>query len=247
MSTGRKNGLGFTFAGTTSASMGLRVTKLPDVQIAEERGEAVEIPGRDGELWLSDNSFKPVTHRIEFEIGSSANINAITAWLSGSGNLIISTFPNHYWKARIIKGFDLKSGIYVSGYYRTTVEFSCSPFRYQVGDPTLSPITSAQTFTGSGTWTAKPIITVNGSGSMNLLVNGATVLLDDISPSITLDCDAMMAFKGNVNASPQVTILSDDDEWPTLVPGTNMINWSNVSGVSGSITSVVIQPNWRWR
>ena len=243
----RQDNLWFSFNGTSSADMGLRVLALPDVQIAEARGRAVEIPGRDGALWLSDDSFKPVTHRIAFEIGGDADIDAVAAWLSGGGKLVLSSFPDYYWRARIIKGFDLQSGIYAGGNCRTEVAFSCEPFRYQVGDPSLPAITAARAFSGGGTWPAKPVITVHGSGSMNLLVNGATVLLDDIAPSITLDCDAMMAFKGNVNASPQVTILSDDGAWPTLVPGINTVSWSSVAGAAGSITSVVITPNWRWR
>ena len=69
---------------------------------------------------------------------------------------------------------------------------------------------------------------------------------------ITIDCDAMMAYKDGVNVSPQITIMpdaDDDDEWPMLYPGEgeNRVNWSSVPGESGSISSVVIQPNWRWR
>lgn len=254
---GRSNSLWFSFKGTTSAAMGLRVTRLPDVQIAEARGKSVEIPGRDGDLWLPDHSYKSVILRIEFEIGSgnSVDVNAVNAWLTGYGNLVLSSFPAHYWKGRVIRGFDLVSGVYLSGNYRTTVEFRCEPCRYMLNEP-VKTLTEVEVFTGDGTTTARPIITVYGSGNINLMVNRASVLLVGVDGYITLDCDAMMAFKGEENKSPSVTIMSEDDGWPTLVPGVNEINWSVTAEDTGStdaevqtseVTSVVVQPNWRWR
>ena len=258
MAKGRKNSLWFAFNDITSTDMGLRVTWLPDVQIAEARGKAVEIPGRDGDLWLADNSFKPVTMRIEFEIGSTANTNAITAWLTGSGSLILSNFSDYYWKARIVKPFNLNNGIFLAGHFRTTVEFVCQPFRYLLDEDEVTITVPADPdehrfddhfFDGLGTWTAKPIITVTGSGTFNVIVNGLTILFDDVDEYITLDCDAMMAYKGSTNESSKVTILSDEDEWPLLHPGTaaNRVNWSLVTGETGDITQIVFQPNWRWR
>lgn len=256
MAKGRKDSLYFTFGDNDSVEMGLRVRNFPNIPVAETRGKAVEIPGRDGDLWLADHSFKPVSIKIEFEVSQYGDFDAITAWLTGSGKLSLSVLEGYYWRARVVKGFDFASGIFVSGYYRTTVEFVCQPFRYESGDPAMEPITSAGLFNGKGTWTAKPIITVNGSGNVNLMVNGASVLMTGIDGYITLDCDAMMAYKGDTNLSPNVTIMSDDGAWPTLVPGSNMINWSvnaedtgstDAEVAASSVTSVVIQPNWRWR
>lgn len=256
MAKGRKNDLWISFKGVKSTDIGVRVTQIPAIQIAEERGKAVEIPGRDGQLWLSDNSYKAISLRIELEVSSTTNLSEVTAWLSGSGNLILSTLADYYWKARIVKGFDVVSGIFLHGNYRTTVEFICQPFRYQVGDPIMEPITSATIFNGMGTAVAKPIITVNGSGNINLMINRASVLITGIDEYITLDCDAMMAYKGDVNMSPNITIMSEDDEWPALTPGSNEINWSTAAENTGStaaeeansyVTNVIIQPNWRWR
>ena len=243
MAKGRKNALWFEFAGVESADMGVRLVDAPVIQVAEERGEQVEIPGRDGALWIPDESFKPIDISVVIEVDRDAEFDEIMQWLCGSGELILSTMEDYYYKARVVKGFDLTPGVYLRGNYQTTIEFSCQPFRYQVGNPIMKPITSIGQFKGRGTWFSRPVITVNGSGDITLIINGVSAVLDDVSEYITLDCDAMMAFKGDTNVSPSVTLLSDGDEWPRLKPAgkINQISWT------GNVTSVVIQPNWRWR
>ena len=237
----RENALWFAFDGTRSDDMGLRVARLPDIPAAEARGESVEIPGRDGALWLPDHTFRPVTMRVTFEAGGATDIEAATAWLTGEGRLVLSTFPEHYWRARVVRGFQWEPGIHPGGGWQGSVEFSCQPFRYRLGDPSMDPITEPGTFMGDGTWPARPVVTVYGSGSITLMLNDASVLLEDVDDHVTLDCDAMMAFRDDENVSPTVTLLSDGDEWPTLEPGLNLINWT------GSVLRVEIRPNWRWR
>ena len=231
----------FSFKGIESTDMGVWVARLPDIPLAEARGKAVEIPGRDGALWQDDGAFRDIALRVDIEVDWDAELDEITAWLTGAGDLTLSTLEDYRYEARVVKGFDLKRGVYARGWYRATVEFSCKPFRYQLGRPLMTPITQPGSFRGRGTWFARPVITVYGSGDVNLLLNGDAVLLDGVDGHITLDCEAMMAFRDGVNVSPQVTILSDDDAWPRLNPGDNQINWT------GSVSRVVIQPNWRWR
>ena len=245
----RIDDLWFSFDGVRSEAMGLRVTALPGIPVAEARGRAVEIPGRDGALWLPDGAFAPVSLRVDFELRRSADPDAVAAWLTGEGRLVLSACEGHYWRAGVRKGFELARGHWATGGWRASVTFDCQPFRYEVGDPEMAPIETPCTFEGRGTWTARPMITVYGEGSAVLMVNGASVLLEDIGGSLTLDCEAMMAFRDGENASPAVTLLSDDG-WPLLSPGVNAVNWSvepSATGGEGRVDRVVIRPNWRWR
>ena len=237
----RSDAAWIAFRGVRSDAMGVRVARLPDVPVAEERGKSVEIPGRDGALWLSDDSFREVTMKAALELKPGADLSAVAKWLTGDGELVLSDMPEYGFRARVVKGFDIERGVYAMGIRRATVHFACAPFRYQAGSPAMAPITAAGLFEGDGNWPALPAITVYGSGDINLMVNDATVLLSDVNGHITLDCEAMMAFRDGVNASPRATILSDDDQWPRLLPEGNRISWS------GSVSQVVIEPRWRWR
>lgn len=231
----------FSFNGVSSANMDIRVNKLPDIRIAEEKGNQIDILGRDGALWQSEHAYKNIELNIGIEVKATTDPTTVGAWLMGSGELVLSSHQGQCYHARVIKGFDFKRAIYKYGYYAGTVTFTCAPFRYEIGNPAMADITSPKTFTGSGNVPSFPIITVYGSGEINLLVNDASLLLSNVSSSITIDCDALMATDANGNASLKVTVVSLDDEWPALKPDTNTINWS------GSVSKVVIKPQWRWR
>ena len=237
----RTNALWIAFAGRRSDDMGVRVAALPDVPVAAARGTAVAVPGRDGSLWLPEEAFDDIALKVPLELLPGADAGAISAWLTGEGELITSDAPARCFRARVTRGFEWKRGAYASGRLRAEVEFTCQPFRYEPGNPAMARMAAPCTFEGRGNWSARPVITVYGTGDIDLMVNGASVLLDGVEDSITLDCEAMMAFRDGVNRSPKVTLMSEGDEWPRLNPGTNAVNWS------GAVEGVEIRPNWRWR
>ena len=237
----RGEALWFSFKGIDSRDMGVRVARLPDIPVAEARGRAVEIPGRDGSLWLEDGAFEDIGLTVELELLRWAEAGEITGWLCGAGELVLGSLPEYRYEARIGEGFALKRGTYALGRYGAAVPFICKPFRYLAGRPAEKCLTAPGGFRGAGNWFARPVISVYASGDVQLTVNDAPVLLEGVDGHITLDCDAMMAFRDGANVSPQVTLLSDDEGWPRLNPGENRVDWS------GEVKQVVIQPNWRWR
>lgn len=81
---------------------------------------------------------------------------------------------------------------------------------------------------------AEPVITVYGSGDITLMVGTQIVELTGITDSITLDTPAMEAYSGATSMNSHMR-----GEFPTLDVGTTAISWS------GSVSQVVVQPNWR--
>ena len=81
---------------------------------------------------------------------------------------------------------------------------------------------------------AEPVITVYGSGDVTLMVGTQIVELTGITDSITLDTPAMEAYSGTTSMNSHMR-----GEFPTLDVGATAISWS------GSVSQVVVQPNWR--
>lgn len=250
---GRSDSLSFTFKGTSSTTMGVHVLALPDIPVAEERGQEVTIPGRDGTLWLSEGAYADIELPFLIEYGSTADLNAIAGWLSGYGELVISTQPNYCYHARITSGFALQHGIYAFGHYRAEINFVANPYKYVSGNPALPDMTQSTMFDGNGSIYSRPVITIYANGDVNLLVNDCSVLIEDIDEYVTIDCEAMMAFKDDTNWGSKVRLLSNGevDEWPSLRPYgyTNYIDWYDDDGSQSQthVTKVVVRPNWRWR
>ena len=241
----REDRLWLSFRGTRSEAMGVRVLKLPALPAAAPRGKLAEIAGRDGALWRDDGGSETVALEALMRLGPGATREAVAAWLSGAGDLVLGDSPEFRCRARVLEAVTFARDRFGPGSLTAEVCFTCQPFRCLADEAPLPAITEAAVFPGRGTEKARPEITVHGDGDINLMVNDVTALLEDVDDHITLDCEAMMAFKDGVNASGKVTLLGGDDgdEWPTLRPegGENRINWT------GNVTKVEVQPHWRWR
>lgn len=94
---------------------------------------------------------------------------------------------------------------------------------------------STGTITNPGSVYSEPIITVNGTGEITLMVGQTIVELSDITDSITLDSELQEAYNGSQSMN---ACMSGD--FPILKPGLNGISWT------GNVSSVTIRPNWRY-
>ena len=89
--------------------------------------------------------------------------------------------------------------------------------------------------TNPGSVYSEPLMTVYGSGDITLMVGMTVIELTGISGSIILDSVLKEAYKGTTLMNEHMT-----GDFPVLKPSMNAISWS------GTVTRVVIQPNWRY-
>lgn len=241
----RINSNWFEFKGINSADIGVALRDAHAFSVAEDRGEALEICGRDGDTWVAEDGAKSFDLKRVCRVRAS-RMRGVAAWLTGSGKLRFSSEPNVAYEACIRRRVDFKLAVPgTDPIYEFSVTFTCQPH------PFVWPIQSSLTFTedsvfaGQGNAEALPVITVAGGGDINLMVNAQTVLIDNLKGSITLDCEARTAYTVDKSgrwsfAGRQVTLMGD---WPRLLPegeSTNRIAFS------GDVTKVEIEPWWRW-
>ena len=119
------------------------------------------------------------------------------------------------------------------------------PFKYSAveGVRTFS-ITNEEeiTINNSGNFVSKPVITINGTGTINLEVNGYEVLvinLGDSANSVTIDTANMEAYNQNTSQLMNRDVTGDYDNL-YLNAGKNIISWT------GTITQIQIQNYSRW-
>lgn len=228
------------FNGVSSAARGYVIEKLPDIHRAQRNVEEMQIRGRDGSLIVDHGSYSVISTKLKLNpFGRS--LSDVYAWLQGEGWLTTSDEPEFMrWASFYDQITDARfrcEGCYDS----LTIPVRIWPYMHlAVQQPILCKHPMA--FRGQGNMDAAPVLEVTGSGRIHLTVNGAGILIDDLSGSITIDCDARTAFTEADGvrsfAGRKVTILND---WPKLTPDDiNAIDWS------GSVTSVRIAPWWRW-
>lgn len=222
----------------SNADFGVIVTKLPGIPIAEADGEWVTIPGADGERFVANGGVKSVSINIPLWIPPDADINAVTAWLAGANNLRIDGWP-WYWRAQPEGQITLAPCTFNDG-WTTTAIFKARPHRYLWPEADAFALTESGTIIqGQGTADAQPIITITGEGDITVMIGGSTVMVNNLSGEVTLDCETKMAYSDAVLMTGQTTIV--DGVWPTLSPETTAVSW--LDGVS----KVEILPRWRYR
>ena len=182
----------FNFKGVNSAGAGLCVTKLPKIVVPAERVKSVVIPGRAGELHLTEG--EDVCDGYKKEIVVTCINDAITPelenWLCGAGDLIVSNDQLFAYDARISGSVEFaRLGNCLS---QATIPFFVQPFKKSVNEAQYQQTISATAnIVNPGHIAAKPKLTMTGTGSL-VLSCGGTVMTFTHRPvgGLLVDCEA---------------------------------------------------------
>lgn len=225
----------FTFKGISSFDKNITIKKTPPFSKPRLRGEKVSIPGRHGSLFFSEESYDDVIMPIECFVKSDNLAEAardIKGWLNGEGDLSFSEDPEVFYKAKVVNYFDIS--YLIRNYGEFVVLMDLEPFSYKLGVQDLMLIEGG-TIHNPGTVESQPVITVYGSGNITFNINEKPISLTGISGSITIDSVIQDAYSGETNLNNQMS-----GDFPVFKVGSNTISWS------GSVSYVVIKPNWRY-
>lgn len=233
--------LSFSFNGTACTAHGVEVLRLPALTRPGLRQETISIPGRDGSLHLMENAYEESLVTCDcylpYEQGRTVStIAQISKWLRGSGWWTQSDLADRKFKAHILD--ELTYQVVMPGFADRlfSIPLWLEPYAYHTSN---SPILFTSTYgvNNPGTAPSEPIITVVGSGNINLQIGQQTVLITGLTGvGITLDCAAKMAYYGSTNLNGIVTTVGG---WPKLQPGITIVSWS------GTVTGIELTGNWR--
>lgn len=207
--------------------------------------EMIQIPGRSGDLSISQKRMENIvlTYPAFIVEDFAENIQGLrNALLSREGyQRIEDTYhPDEYRIGIYQGGLDVSPVHYLeAGSF--DVEFNCKPQRF------LKSGEGAVTFTADGSITnptlfdSKPLIMVNGLGTLGI---GDTIITIGGSASVPvyIDCDIMEAYylSGSAKIPYNSFVTYSTNSFPVLKPGANGID------LGTGIASVAITPRW-WR
>lgn len=224
------------FGEKNSREMKVVVTQLPAITGAESRGEWLDIAGRHGSAFVSDNAMNAVDMSVSLYVYPEADPNAVIEWLSGEGDLRFNDW-GWFWKAARTAAFTMTPCTMNDGWY-ASVTFKVQPHRYLWPEAADIVLTSPTVLQNPCSGESAPIITVNGSGDIDLMVGSSTVMIDGLNGNIEIDCDSKTAFINGDMANTSIHMVGD---WPAIETPTCGINWS------GNVTSVTIRPRYRYK
>lgn len=229
-----------SYNGVTSDSLGIVVEHYPSYTYAERDYEKVHVPGRSGDIFLDNGSYKNVQRTYEIAAGSYngpavTHFANISAWLhSGVGycKLFDSYEPEYFRMAAYVETGDIANILGHAG--RVTVNFDCKPQRYLHSGDSFVAVQSGQVLVNAYQ-PSLPILDIVGTGDCTVNCNGYVANIDDLEEEIFIDSDLMDCYFGTTNLNSKVELPTG---FPVLKPGNNTITFT------GSITQVKIKPRW---
>lgn len=230
--------LTITWKGAASTTLaGLMISELPPITKPEMRVDRTEIDGRDGDI-VDELGYAAYKKTVRVALTEGYNVDAIAKYLSGSGNLVLSNEPDKYYKARIVSQVDFAK---LLRFKTADVEFEVQPYKYKLTESAVDLTVTTETdvdVTNAGLEASKPLIRLEGTGTIELTVNAQSVCSVDIDAGdgyVLLDSDIQDAY---VTAGLRNNNMTG--EFPELAPGLNTIGWT------GTLTRIVVTPRSRW-
>lgn len=225
---------------SSSEINGLLIQELPPVSKPKMRTRVEEIDGRAGDI-ITELGFKAYDKTIKIGLYGEFDLDDVISYFNSSGTVVFSNEPDKYYNYQILDQIDYERLI---RFKTAKVKMHVQPFKYSSveGIKTFTSFTNNQiTIKNNGNYFSKPIITITGSGTINLSLNSEQVLVIDMSnaSSIVLDTANMEAY----NPSDQSLLNRDvtgDYNNLYLNVGSNTISWT------GTITEIDIKNYSRW-
>lgn len=216
---------------------GLLIQNLPPISKPFMRTEIEEIDGRNGDIvtLLGYSAYDKT-----FAIGLYGNydVDDVISYFvnNDKGKVTFSNEPDKYYNFQLLEQIDFERLI---RFKTADISLHIQPFKYSLTDNkktfNITNETSIQV-RNNGNIYSKPIITLYGSGIINLSLNNEQLFVIDLSNDnqITLDIENMNAFNQDTKELKNRIVTGNFDNFKLNI-GQNTISWS------GTITKIEIE------
>lgn len=232
--------ISFTFAGKDSfKDFGIIISKRPNIPSPKRRVSYIDIPGRDSSLVYDENTYENITIGVECKLKDGNlldKIDEIKSWLFSTGecDLIFSFQGDKKYRAQVVNSIDFSQVVKIFSEF--IIVFNCRPFKYAINNYLFIIEQSGASLINPGSIKSEPIISVYGTGNIDLLVNDAEVKLSNIEDKIILNSIIQDCY----NDSGENLNNNVKGEFIYLQPGPNTFEWI------GNVSRIEVLPNWRW-
>lgn len=225
----------------SSTVEGLIITELPPITKPPVRTLIDVIDGRDGDI-VTKLGYSAYDKLVKVGLTENFLIDDIIDFFNSEGVVTFSNEPEKYYKYAIYDQIDFER---LLRFKTAEINLHVQPFKFSLAETVRSfnftESTGSLIIRNNGNYFSRPTIAITGSGTVNLYLNGAQVLVIDLgetSQTITIDSEAMNAYySDNTLANRAVTGNYDNI---MLKQGKNEISYS------GNVTNISVNKFSRW-
>jgi len=227
----------FIWKNINSQNKNVHLWTTPSVIRPEERVERITIPGRSGELTLTEGEdiFESYIQTVKITVDGLANIPDVENWLTGADEVTFSTQPHLKQNARVIGVVTLEKISHNMNRWSGDVQFYCDPIKHLRESQDITLTENGAAIMNPGDLAAKPRITVTGSGAVTLRIDSNVLNIPECESGWVVDSMNEWIIADGV---PIENACSGT--FPVIPAGESIIQWT------GNVTSLTISPEWRF-
>lgn len=224
--------------GVDSREFGIGVTSLPKKAKPKERISSFPVPGRSGELTVSDDSFENIKKPFGL-VFYGQDIEAAAEWLRGVKKITYSSEPDRAYSVAVPP--DVQFERKRPSLYEFSVSFECFPLAAQY-EPEEFDIVNGMIVVNPSLISAFPSFTAYGSGTIAVVIGSQAVTITGVSTSVTVEGgESFVCYDASGRADNRMTLTPASlVGYPTISGGAQVA--LSYSGAS----RVVFRPNWRF-
>ena len=216
---------------------GLAINELPPISKPIMRTFIEEIDGRDGDL-ITKLGYGAYDKVMTIGLYHTYDIDQVIAFFNGSGTIVFSNEPTKLYYFEILDQIDYEKLI---NFKTATITIHTQPFKYPINEAPINLSVGDNTITNLGNIYSKPLLTITGSGTITISLNGNQIFSIDMTglTTIAIDTVLMEAYDPNTATLLNRSVIGDYSKF-YLNKGTNTLN------IGGTITSATITNVSRW-
>ena len=233
-----KQGL-VVYGGESSADYGMVVSEAPAYERPNRKQTVYSVPGRNGAIVFQEDAWEDVvrSYNVWLAEGSGTLVDKVDAFEAmlnskkGYQRLEDNFEPDVFRLAYYSGGNDFSNNM--TQYGEATISFTCRPERFLKSAESAIEIANGDKLMNPTRFTAKPLIHIEGSGTVTVQIGGNTISAT-LADYINIDCETMNAYR--LAAENKNSDISGS--FPKINPGENSI------GISGTTTLVTVIPRY---
>lgn len=231
-----KRGL-IVYDGEASSDYGMVIAEAPSFDSPERKQAVYNVPGKNGAIIIPQDAWEDVPKSYRVWLANdredlATKVRAFQGMLNskkGYLRLEDNFEPEIYRLAYISGGNEFSNEM--TAYGEATLKFICRAEKFFKAGGLPVAVTNGDEIYNPTRYTAKPLIHIEGSGTVTVSIGGNTISAT-LSDYINIDCESMNAFR--LAAENKNTDISGS--FPLLEPGANTV------GITGTTTLVTVTP-----
>lgn len=226
----------------SSEIQGLLIQNLPPITKPKMRTRIEEIDGKNGDL-ITNLGFSAYDKEFDIGLYNNYDLDAIISFFNSSGTITFSNESDKYYYFDLFEQIDFEKLI---RFKIAKVKMHMQPFKYSLLENTqtfdITNSTENVQITNTGNYISKPVLSITGTGTINLYLNSYQVFIIDLGESettITINVADLEAHNTDTGELMNRQVTGDYENF-SLNVGLNTITWT------GSISQIQLSNYSRW-